>query len=288
MATKTAAELATEYGFAEAFFRADPELWALFQKASKGQWSSAKWQGEFMKTEWYRSRAASIRQWADLTARDPGEAEAKVVARMAEMSDRFTQLGVTVDEAKLRDLSTQSLQYQWSQAQLENILSTYVQYVPGATGGSIAAMETKIRDLAYQYGVSITDGQMQDWIQGLVSQTYNEDSITDFVRDAAKSKYAGLAPQLDSGRTTRDVAGQHITEFSRLMEVDPGSVSLDDPVLARALQGAIDPKTGLPQAQTVFQMTQDVKKDKRWLGTKNARDSMVDATFGVLQDMGLV
>lgn len=285
---KTAAELAAEYGFVEAFFKSDPELWKLFQRALKEQWTASKFQGMFMTTNWYRSRQASIRQWQDLTTRDPAEAEAKIGSRIAELEDRFSQLGVSVDAGTIRNLATQSLQWAWSEAQLSNIISGYVRYLPGDTSGGIAAMETRIKELAFNYGVTVTSEQLQDWIQGLVSQKYSEDNITDFMRDAAKSKYAALGAQLDAGRTTRDIAGQHIAEFARLLEIDPGNISLDDPILARALQGTVDPKTGLPVSQTVFEMSQEIKRDKRWLETKNARDSMVDATFGILRDMGLV
>jgi len=286
MATPT--ELATQYGYAEGFFRADPELWALFQKAVKAQWSATKFQGEFMKTAWYRSRQASIRQWADLEIRDPAEMEAKIGGRVADLADQFSQMGVEIDQETLRDLATQSLKFSWSNAQLQNVLADYVQYAPGQTGGSIASMEAHIKDLAYQYGVSVTDEQVGDWIKGFVSQKYTDDNISDFVRDAAKSKYAGLAPQLDTGRTTRDIAGQHIAEMSRLLEMDPGSISLDDPILANALQGTIDPRTNMAVPQTVFEMSQAVKKDSRWLKTKNARDDMFNTAMGIGRDMGLI
>lgn len=285
---KTASELATEYGFAEAFFRAEPELWSLFNKARNGKWSISKWQGEFMKTSWYRTRAASIRQWTDLTTRDPAEAEAKISERVADLEDKFTQLGLNIDAATIRSLASQSLQYAWSQAQTDNVISSYIEYAPGGTGGTVAAIEQAINKLGFDYGVTITDTQKQDWIRGMISKTYTEDNLRDFVTDAAKSKYQGLAPQLDVGRSVRDIAGQHIAEYSRLMEVDANDISLDDPLLANALQGTVDPKTGLPVMRTVFQMSKDIKQDQRWLRTGNAQQDMTDLGQGILRDMGLV
>lgn len=284
----TASELATQYGFSEGFFRSDPELWSLFSKAKAAQWNATRFQSEFMKTAWYRARSASIRQWSDLEIRDPAEATDKITQRMADMSDRFTQMGVTIDEGTLKDLATQSLKFAWSNSQLQNILANYAQYVPGQAGGSIAAMEAHIKDLAYQYGVAVTDGQIQGWIKNLVSATWSEDNLTDVLRDAAKSKYAGLAQQLDTGRTTRDIAGQHVAEMGRLLEMDPNSISLDDPILARALQGTMDPKTGMAVPQTVFEMSQAVKRDNRWLKTRNARDEMFGVATAIGRDMGLI
>lgn len=281
-------ELAQQYGFAASFFNSDPELADLIKQAVKGQWSVGKWQAKFMNTSWYRSREASIRQWADLTSRDPAEAEDKITTRVADFKDRFSQLGIPVDEGTLRGLASQSLQYAWSENQIGDIIGSYVHYLPGQMGGTTAALETQIKGLAYQYGVTVTNDQMGQWITGLVNKSFTEDNVTDMVRDAAKSKYVGLQKQLDSGRTTRDIAGQHISEYSRLLEVDPGTISLDDPILANALQGTVDPHTGVPVPQTVFQMSQAVKKDPRWLGTKNARDDMMNSTQGILRDMGLM
>ena len=99
MANLSMEELAVQYGFAAAFFNSDPELKKLIQAAVKGQWSSAKFQAKFMATKWYRSREASVRQWADLMARDPKEAQNKINERKAELSDQFTQLGITVSDS---------------------------------------------------------------------------------------------------------------------------------------------------------------------------------------------
>lgn len=279
---------ATDYGFSDAFFNSDPELKKLLAQAKRKKWTANQFQAAFMKTKWYRGRQSSIRQWTDLTTRDPAEAKAKIAERTADLADRFTQLGLTVNSSVLSKLAVDSLKFAFSDGQLSNILANYVSYQPGNTAGSIAGMETQIKDLAWQYGISVTDSQMNDWIRGMVSKTYTEENINDFVRDAAKSKYAGLTAQIDTGRTVRDIAGQHINAMSRLLEVGDKDVNLDDPLLANALQGTVDPKTGLPVSQTVFQFEQAIKKDKRWLNTKNARDSMSNAMFQIGQDWGLI
>lgn len=284
----TSADLAAQYGFAEAFFRSVPELWSLFSRALSGQWTPSRWQGEFMNTTWYRNHAASIRQWIDLETRDPSEAQSKIQKREAQFRDHLTQLGAPVDPGMLRHLARESLVNDWSQEQMDDILASYVPYEEGRTGGTVASMQDEVQNQAFNYGVSVTGGQMQDWLRKLVTKEYTMDNITAMLSDSAKSKYAGLAPMLDTGRTTRDIAGQHITEFARLMEVNAETVSLDDPVLAKALQGKVDPKTGLPQMQTVFEMQNAAKRDSRWLNTGNARQAMVGVGQTILKDMGLV
>lgn len=289
MAAKaTSADLAAQYGFAEAFFRSVPELWALFSKAVSQQWTPSRWQGEFMNTSWYRQHAASIRQWKDLSTRDPAEAASKIAKREAQFRDALTQLGANVDPATLHSLAQQSLELDWSPDQVDDILAAYVPYEEGRTGGTVASMQDRINAMAYDYGVDVTGAQMQDWLRKLVSKEWTTDNVNAVLSDSAKSKYAGLAPMLETGRTTRDIAGQHIAEFAKLMEVGAETVSLDDPVLAKALQGQVDPKTGVPQMQTVFEMSNAAKKDPRWLKTGNARRDMVGVGHTILRDMGLV
>jgi hypothetical protein len=287
MASKSMQELAQEYGFAYAFFSSDAELKKLLQQAWSGKWSAAKFQAKFMTTKWYRSREASVRQWADLVARDPAEVKNKIAESKAQLSDQFSQLGIDVDDALLTSLATQRLQWSWTDAQTQDILASYFQYDPATVAGTPAAVEAQIRDTAYQYGVDVSDAQMQDWISGVIGQSYNEDSLTDYIRDMAKSKYAGMSGYLETGMTVRQVAAPYLQEYARLMETDPNTVSLNDPLMAGALQGTMDPKTGQNTMMTVSQMQKAIKQDQRWLYTSNAKTDMTDLGLGILKDMGL-
>jgi len=283
----TSAELAVQFGFEEAFFRSDPELWSIFQKAKNGNWTPTRFQAAFMNTNWYKQREASVRQWADLTTRDPAEARNKVEERIASLRDQVSQLGLSIDDATLNNLATQSLQFAWTDAQLHDVMGQYVGSLPGSTSGTIAQVEASIKDLAYQFGVDVSDSQMQSWITGVVDQSINEAGLQDYVRDMARSKYAGMAGYLDTGMTTRQIAAPYLQTFGKLMEVDPDSVSLDDPLMANALQGVMDPKTGTNTMQTVASMQKSIKQDQRWLRTSNAKQDMTDAGMRILQDMGL-
>jgi hypothetical protein len=287
LAGKSAEELAVEIGFSQAFFNSDPELKKLLARAMRGQWTAQKFQGEFMKTKWYRSRSASVRQWNDLKIRDPAEAKSKITARSAELRDMISQMGLSVSANQLAKMAEDSLKFSWSSAQSRDILAGMVNYLPGQMGGTPATLEMQFKQLANDYGVVATDKQIGDWINGMLSERYTEDNIRDFLRDSAKSKYAGMASWLDKGMTVREVAGNHLNSFSRLMEVDGDTVDMMDPLIQKALQGVPDDK-GVPQMQTVYEFERSIKKDQRWLKTQNARQSMTDAAMGIARDWGLV
>lgn len=287
MAKLSASELAVQYGYVAAFFNQDSELKKLLADAVNGQWSTAKFQAKFMTTKWYRAREASARQWSELLIRDPKEANSKLQDKKAELRDRFSQLGIDINDATLTAFATNMIQFSYNEAAMTDAIAAYVQYTPGQTSGGIAAIEAQVKQMAFEYGVKVSDKQMQDYIQGMVSEKYTEDNLRDFMADMARSKYGGLKGYLDMGMSVQQVAAPYLTEYARLMEVDPDTVSLDDPLIAQSLQGKVDPKTGLPVMQTVGEMNRAIKKDPRWLKTANAKNDMRDMGIQILQDMGL-
>lgn len=281
-------EMAASLGFSKAFFYSDSELKKLIQQAVRGQWSPQKFQAAFMKTRWFRARSASVRQWTDLITRDPAEAKAKISDRKLELADMVSQLGLKVSDKQLSKMATDSLKFSWTQAETQNILAGMVTYTPGQMGGTPATLEMQFKQLAGDYGLQVSDKNIGDWINGMLSERYTEDNIRDMLRDMAKSKYAGMASYLDKGFTVKDVASNHLSSYARLLEVDDNTVDMMDPVIQKALQGTPDPKTGVPAMQTLYEFERSVKKDPRWLKTKNARNDMTDAAMGIARDWGLV
>jgi hypothetical protein len=284
---KTASELAASYGFASAFFSADPELKRLIRAAVSGQWSATRFQGAFMNTKWYRSREASSRQWIDLMTRDPAEAKSKIAERHLELADRLTQFGLTMSGAELNRMAANSLQFSWSDAFTKNVLASMVHYSPGKLGGTPASLEMQLKSMANDYGMKLSPGQTNTYIQGLLSERYTEDNIKDFMRDSAKTKYQGMASWLDRGMTVREVAGNHIQSFARLLEIEPDDVDIMDPLMQRALQGEPNDR-GIAQMETLYGFEKMVRRDKRWLRTKNAKSELTNAAMSLGKDWGLV
>jgi hypothetical protein len=123
-------------------------------------------------------------------------------------------------------------------------------------------------------------------VAGALAGKYTEDHLRDFLRDMARSKYPGMANYLDQGLTVRDVASNYIQSYSSILEKPSDAVQLSDPLIQQALQGTPD-KQGVPQMQNVYDFERQLRKDPRWLQTKNAKDQTLNATLGVLQDWGL-
>lgn len=281
-------ELAAQYGYAAAFFNSDPELHNLIQQATTAQWTPERFRAAFMATNWYRTNLAAQRQWAELEARDPREVWNRVEQQKLKIGDRITQQGIQMSWDRLTTIARDSLRFGWNEEQLSQALEYEYQYKPGDTAGGTAALETKIKQQAADYGVTVSDAQFDDWIGGVIGQRYTEDNLNDFMRDLARGTYPGLKDRIDQGFTVRQIAAPYIQSYSKLMETDEPSVTLDDPLIKQALQGTTRKDSPTPVTETVYEFEQRLRKDPRWLKTGNAKEATTNATLGVLKDWGIV
>lgn len=318
-------ELAAQYGYAAAFFNSSPELANLIQQAVAGQWTADKFRASLMATNWYRTQTDATRQWIELQARDPAEAQKRIADKARQIQQTANQQGISIDSSRLQAMARDSLLFGWDDTQLQQSIAAEWHYQPGGTSGGAASLETKYKQMADDYGVTLSDAQIGDFIGGTMAGRYTEDNVSDFLRDTARSKYPGLQKYLDVGMTVKQVAAPYLQSYASILEVSPDTVSVNDPYVQRALQGqqpvktagatgnvggtrgttmvsagpgmggpgSTGPVSGMqPQAMPVQPMSlydfeRTLRQDPRWLQTKNAKDAMQNTAIGVLRDFGI-
>lgn len=315
-------ELAAQYGYAAAFFNSDPELANLIQRAVSEQWTPDKFRASLMSTNWYRTRSDATRQFIELQSRDPVEAQKRIADQARKIQQTANQQGVSIDPGRLGSMAKDSLMYGWDDLLLQQSIAAEWHYQPqGGTSGGAATLETRYRQLADDYGLTLSTSQIADYIGGTLAGKYTEDNVTDYLRDMARSKYPGLANYLDVGMTVKQVASPYLQSYAQILEVSPDGVSVNDPLVQRALQGQVQKPAGskapvpgkggsgdvysalaakaagvfqpspaaqLPvQPMSVYDFERSLRQDPRWLQTKNAKDSMQNTAIGVLRDFGI-
>jgi len=280
-------ELASQYGYAATFFNSDPELKQLINDAVTNQWSADQFKAKLTASNWYRSRSDALKQWQELNARDPAEVQNRINTKLADLTDQASQLGITIAPDRLKQIATDALSMGWSDNMVQDALAKEWQYKPnGGTSGGAAANEDKVRQAAGDFGVTVSDSQVASLVGGLLSGKYNQDNIDSYMRDMAMSKYPGMKQYLQQGMTVRQVASPYTQSYSQLLEVNPDTVNLTDPIIQKALQGTPDPKTGTQNMQSVYQFEQSVRNDPRWLQTNNAHQSMETTALQIAKDFG--
>lgn len=283
--TLSSAELAEQYGWAQAVLNSDPELAKLFKEAVAGQWSPERFQAKLRATKWYQSRSESARQADILKKADPQTYNANVEQLMAEMRQQAGQLGATLDEGKLRWRAEQAYRLGWNQVQITSVLAQYVTAKDGVMKGVAGQTAEALRAAAYANGVRYSDDWFVKAAKSVVSGNTSPEDWEQQIRKQAASAWPTFSEQIMAGQNMMDVASPYRQSMSALLEINDADVDLFDPTIRSALARR-DPKTGQATAQSLWEFENGLRKDTRWLKTNNARESLMGVTRAVLSDWG--
>jgi hypothetical protein len=281
--------LASNYGYSVAFFKQDKSLWDLINLSVKSQFTPLEFQAQLKNTSWYKKHSESYRLWSAQERVDPASAQAKLHQTKVRLIQMGQQLGINVDPKRLADMAWRVNAYAWSDQEISAAMAGEMKFDPKKAGkyyGGMAVNDAKIKEQAAAYGVTVDDKTAFNLMNQLVGQQTTEEGVTAWIQKLAKSKYQGLADDIDAGMTVAEYADPFIQAQARLLEVDPADVHLDDKHIQTALQNK-DQKTGAYAPKNMFDFEKQVKSDARWTKTKNGRDELMEGAQRVLADWGL-
>jgi hypothetical protein len=292
-----AATLAARYGYAAAFFQSNPELQSLINQATAGQWTPEEFQARLQNTNWFKANSEQMRKWAALNAGDPAEADRQRIQREHDIEQKFVQMGVQLSLDEINIIAEASLKYGWDDFEVQQAIAAHAKYQAGQPlGGQMEQTREQIYQDLSDYGLNWDDKTVWNWAQEVVAGNTTIDRVKSDMMQTALSKYPGLADQLNAGQTVRQAASAYIDQQAQLLELDPQSIDIgNDPLLNKALQ--YRPQTtgsstsananAQPGVMPLWQFSQTVKQDPRWMKTDNARNSLMDTGTRVLRDLGL-
>lgn len=285
----SAKELAQKYGFALRVLRGNDELWELFQKAVKGktagdQWTPDAFTAALQNSTWWKENSEYARKaW---TAQQLGGADWKTSVNTAKqvVQQRAARYGVTLNDNQLRDLAVKYLYEGWEDPRRSGLLDSALSKYLGKEGSvGDVAFQDSLRTLARNYGVNVDDALIDRLQKQIMRGEITEETAQRTIIDRAKSKYAPIADQIESGLTTREVLGQYTSSMAELLEIgDPDQVDLDDPLIKQAL-GTPGPDGKIMSAWDFEKL---VRRDARWAKTKNGQQSYVNVGQEFLKSLG--
>jgi hypothetical protein len=128
-------------------------------------------------------------------------------------------------------------------------------------------------DLNTNFGTAV-DG----WIKR-IDNGEDVDIFKNLIRSTAKIGMPDkVAQMIDNGLDLETVYAPYKRLMASTLEVDPTSISLDDPTLRMA----IGPDKEMP----LYEYQRTLRKDPRWQFTDKARETVADAASRVLKDFG--
>ena len=271
----------------------DPEIVKLFENAFAGEYEGEGGRDRFWadmeNMDWWANNSSEVRRYVVLSA-DP---ENQDFINEQEDSREFVrrqamQLGLNLSPDQLTDLAEQSLMYGWGQQGQEYRLREAMMEVDpeGTYGGDIEANAQALRNIAFANGVKYDD----DWFISAGKSIASEASLsTDWesqIRDLAASKFPVFSDQIRGGMTVRQLASPYIQTMADVWELNPSSISLDDPTLMGALTSYDD--SGNASSVGLGDFMRQLRRDPRWMETDEAQNDITSVAAGVMQMFGMM
>lgn len=266
--------------------RSDPSLADLFNRAVNETWEPARFAAELRNTKWFKTHSEAMRKAQIQRKTDPRTWEANLNQARAAIRDMAVSLGAQISESTLKRIATNVLNFGWNDAQIRDTLAGAIKMGAQDTyGGQAAVNAEQLRQLAYNNGVRLGDKQLRDW---LVRIGAGEDiaGFEDYVRNMAKGTFPGYDQQIDAGMNVRDIADPYIQQMAHTLELSPDSIDLFDPTIRKVLQA--QNQQGQIVQKPMWEFERDLKSDRRWLNTQNAKDELTGSTAALLRKWEVV
>jgi hypothetical protein len=278
--------LAAQYGFAMSVLNSDPELKKLFQRAVAQTYTQERFTAELRSTKWYQNHSETWRNAQMLKAADPTTYKTNVSQVKTRLTMLAASLGAVITDAQLTQMAETAYQFGWDDNQIQQNLATYVKFTDGRMIGQAGQWEQELREHAQRQGVNVSDEWLQWRVTNIASGKQTLEDAKSGLDQYAISAFPHLAERLRAGETVQEIADPYRQTMAQLLELNPESITMKDPTLRGALAAKDD--KGQPVLRTIYDFENDLRKDKRWLKTKNAQDAGMNTVRKVLNDMGVL
>lgn len=285
-------QMASQYGFALAFMHSDPELWHLFNQATKQTWTADRFVAKLRATDWFQKHSANVRNAIMQETSDPATYQANVDQMYSTVRDAWGSMfgAASMSNEALRGWAETAHRMGWSQAQLVDHMTKTMdfkkQLKSGSLGGTAAAVSGQIDSLVNSYGVDLGKEWKARQVKRLVTGDDTIDGVQSRIRELAMREYKAFSDQIAGGQSVADIADPYIQKMASLLEVDPSTITVNDKLVQKALKQRTP--DGKPAAMDLTDFGDAVRQDARWQYTDNARQDMSSVVANLAQSFGAI
>jgi hypothetical protein len=239
-------------------------------------------------TNWFKEHGVDVTKRLAQEANKSGAFKEAVAAQQAKLKDALAAAGLNIGTADLAKLSRDAYVYGMDPAQIMD-KAVAIKGAKYTGGGSTGSAMQQLDGLAQNNGVEIAASDKLAWERDLTNGNKTFQDYEKMLRDRAATTYSVFADQIRAGQNLKDLTAPYRDVASKLLEVNPDSVSWEDPLFkdGKAFQ-TVDPKTGQMSAKPLWQFRQEVMKDPRWQRTDNAKDTYTSFGADVLKRFGVM
>jgi len=284
-------ELAADYGMVYRLFQSDNELMTLLQEATNQQWEKPLFEARLRETQWYQNNNEYARDYLTRKALGGADWEASLEDAQALVQQRATASGARLSQQEVDQYADQVLMNGWDRAgrtaMLDRALAEKISAAEsGMLRGEAGNLQDQLRALAQMNGIRLSESYYESAARSVAGGLTTDDDWIREVRDQAASLWPSWSDKIKAGVNARELASGYINVMADTFEILPDQISLDDPDLRQAMTGVDD--KGNPKPMGLFDFQQKLRKDPRWMNTKQAEDQMTGIANEVLRMFGFV
>ena len=216
--------------------------------------------------------------------RTAGSEKGTLINNRQYIIDRSVELGIELSESDVEDIINTAITLDLgpNAPAIDKLIRSRFNYAPGkAFGGKAGETIMSLRSTAAANGISLDKqfgGQIDSWVER-VMQGESLDTFKNVIRQTAKIGLPeNVGKLLDEGVDLDTVYSPYKNLMASVLEINPETIRLDDPVLRSAITS---------QGETsLYDWQRQLRKDPRWQFTKNAREEVSGIALDVLRDFG--
>lgn len=297
-------EMAAQYQSALGLIYSVPEITSIFDKAVKEQWTGPEGQAKFnaavQNSDWYRNNNRYFRSaWASehfgmKDGQPSADWQTTVEAARQAVQARANQLGSDLSPEEVNSLSRRYLYEGWGEQGRGNLmdqaLSEEISYLPDGRGvasmkGSSGNLYDDLKAVANANGMNYSDNFYLSAAKSVASGLTTEDDWLRDVREQAAGMWPVYADKISKGVNVSDLASNYVNTMAQELEIDPNTISLNDPYIRSALAG--NSQDGAPAAMSLWDFQRKLRDDPRWMNTTKAQNDVTSAAGKIMQMFGL-
>lgn len=234
------------------------ELKPIFDQAVRENWDEARIIGAISATTWWKTTAENARQWQEMVGTDPAEAQRQRDVMATQIRNMATQLGVSLDGARLQTLTEDALKLGAGQQEITAWLVNETR----SGYGTLTAGQDSLRAQAANYAVPVSDQTLATWAAQIATGQVSPEGWLSYLKETAKSMFPTLSAAIDSGISVRQYAEPYVQIASQELGLNSSQISLNDAKWQRALTN-VD-QDGNPTAMSLYDWTRLIRTDAQY------------------------
>ena len=291
-----------DIGWAKDLINSVPELAGIFDTAARkgyltpdaGAVGKKNLENLIRDSNWFQTNGATAREILALEQTDAGEFAFRLDTAKLQVQAQARDKGIQLSEQNANNLARQSLLGGWGERDRDQLLTDALMALPRSTSdgsdpakatGSLGEYMRDLRNVAAMNGLTYSnDYYYQQANSALTGLTSIEDSISG-IREEAAGLWPPYADKIRAGQNARDLASSYIQNMASVLQIDPESISLDDPFIQGSITSFDD--QGNPRPKSLWEQSNELRKDPRWIESNNGQNKIASAVSGVTAMFGI-